>query len=434
MKQVAPDNLILPLYIPETDADVDQIPSGSFVLGRKGICILQRGDLLSSIKHVDCQALVNVDNMVKYSGAKLDAPLFAMAYLVFQIIFNRHKTEAQALIYRKGTEFWLRVPRQKVSGATVSYELSDKDLWFHGNDSCAEPEGVEPFGTIHSHSSMSAFFSGTDDRDHAISPGIHLVIGQFYEQTVVEPGKRLKVEPPAKGRIRGRVSGGGSFSTMEPEELAEMETSILVMPNIPEDLVNVNTAVTVGHQWSHTPYQPGWDNYEGYDRAYYGYPSKEPKGYRSQFKIPPNLHQKEPVDTSDVDMTDFECSLFELEMISKDMHLTMQAMADTAEDTALPSEEMTMVKEAYKRWTDAMQRIQELLFVYGVQADDFEMADDPKAGEVNNIVSTKELAQMNAAYAARTGFGSADDFNALYEEDTIHSRMQKSTELTQKEG
>lgn len=221
---------------------------------------------------------------------------------------------------------------------------------------------------------------------------------------------------------------------MEPEELAEMETSILVMPNIPEDLVNVNTAVTVGHQWSHTSYQPGWDNYEGYDRAYYGYPSKEPRGYRSQFKIPPNLHQKEPVDTSDVDMTDFECSLFELEMISKDMHLTMQAMADTAEDTALPSEEMTMVKEAYKRWMDAMQRIQELLFVYGVQADDFEMADDPKAEEVNNIVSTKELAQMNAAYAARTGFGSAEDFNALYEEDTIHSRMQKSTKLTQKEG
>ena len=69
-----------------------------------------------------------------------------------------------------------------------------------------------------------------------------------------------------------------------------------------------------------------------------------------------------------------------------------------------------------------MQRIQELLFVYGVQADDFEMADDPKAEEVNNIVSTKELAQMNAAYAARTGFGSAEDFNALYEEDTIHSR------------
>ena len=72
--------------------------------------------------------------------------------------------------------------------------------------------------------------------------------------------------------------------------------------------------------------------------------------------------------------------------------------------------------------------------MYGVQDDDFEMADDPKAGEVNNIVSTKELAQMNAAYAARTGFGSADDFNALYEEDTIHSRMQKSTNLTQKEG
>lgn len=425
MKQVTPDNLILPLYIPETDADVDQIPSGSFVLGRKGLCILQRGDMLSSIKHVDCKALVNVDNAVKYYGAKLDAPLFTMAYLVFQIIFNRHKTEAQALIYRKGTEFWLRVPRQRVSGAQVSYELSDKDLWFHGNSACAEPEGVEPFGTIHSHSSMSAFFSGTDDRDHAIAPGIHLVIGQFYEQAVVEPGKRLRVEPPAKGRIRGRVSGGGNLSNMEPEELAEMETSVLVMPDIPEDLVNVNTAVSVGQQWSHAKYQNGWDCYEGYDQTYYGYSSKETKGRFCQFKMPANLRQKE-LDGSYLE--DFECALFELGMISKDMHLTMESVMEVAEDSKLPPEDMSMVREAHKCWMNAMQRVQELLFVYGSPDEEAdgpdEEADYPDA---SNIVSTKELEEMNAEYRQKNG-----TFDALYAEDTIHSRMKGITKLEKK--
>lgn len=267
MKSISADNLILPVFIPEDSSEVDKVPSGSYVLGRGGLCIIQRGEMLSSIRPVDCEALVDVEGKVWYHGAKVDADLFNMAYLVFQAIFNRHRTETQALLYCKGTEFFLRVPKQKVSGAAVSYELSDDDLWFKGGVSCSAPEDVAPFGTIHSHSNMGAFFSGTDDHDHTISPGIHLVIGNFQEQKLVDPGKRIKVIPPDLYRVRGRVSGGGQMDNLAVATLVDIQPSVLVMPELPADLVNVNTPVVATPQWTYRNNTWSLPDYARYDRT-----------------------------------------------------------------------------------------------------------------------------------------------------------------------
>lgn len=273
MKSISADNLILPVFIPEDSSEVDKVPSGSYVLGRGGLCIVQRGEMLSSIRPVDCKALVDVEGKVWYHGAKVDADLFNMAYLVFQAIFNRHRTETQALLYCKGTEFFLRVPKQKVSGASVSYELSDDDLWFKGGVSCSAPEDVAPFGTIHSHSSMGAFFSGTDDHDHTISPGIHLVIGNFQEQKLVDPGKRIKVIPPDLSRVRGRVSGGGQMDNLPVDTLVDIQPSVLVMPELPADLVNVDTPVVVTPQWTYRNNTWSLPDYARYDRTRTSKPS-----------------------------------------------------------------------------------------------------------------------------------------------------------------
>ena len=41
------------------------------------------------------------------------------------------------------------------------------------------PEGWRPCGSSHSHNSMGAFFSGTDDKYELGDPGLHIVVGKI---------------------------------------------------------------------------------------------------------------------------------------------------------------------------------------------------------------------------------------------------------------
>ena len=96
------------------------------------------------------------------------------------------------------------VPRQKVSGASVRVDSFDEAIDLDTGEEITQypPEGWIPVGSSHSHNTMQAFFSGTDDKYELGDPGIHIVVGSVNTKemkytiaaSVVGSGRRFMVE------------------------------------------------------------------------------------------------------------------------------------------------------------------------------------------------------------------------------------------------
>lgn len=73
------------------------------------------------------------------------------------------------------------VPKQEVSGASVRVESFDHAVDITTGEIVSQypPPGWIPCGSSHSHNTMSAFFSGTDDKFELGDPGLHIVIGSI---------------------------------------------------------------------------------------------------------------------------------------------------------------------------------------------------------------------------------------------------------------
>lgn len=84
--------------------------------------------------------------------------MFHSIFKFYKGVFNTIKSEVYSMVFwdKKKKDFFIHIPKQKVSFASVSYE---KDPELFGN-----PNFV-PFFESHSHSSMKSFFSGTDLKD-----------------------------------------------------------------------------------------------------------------------------------------------------------------------------------------------------------------------------------------------------------------------------
>lgn len=77
------------------------------------------------------------------------------------------------------SQYRFLVPYQKVSAASVRAEDFDKSIDLETGEEIIQypPDGWIPVGSSHSHNTMGAFFSGTDDKYELDDPGIHLVVG-----------------------------------------------------------------------------------------------------------------------------------------------------------------------------------------------------------------------------------------------------------------
>lgn len=95
------------------------------------------------------------------------------------------------------------VPKQVVSGAAVRVDSFDECIDIESGEELTQypPDGWIPVGSSHSHNTMAAFFSGTDDKYELGDPGIHLVVGAIKVQdrtyqiaaSVVGSGRRFKL-------------------------------------------------------------------------------------------------------------------------------------------------------------------------------------------------------------------------------------------------
>lgn len=91
------------------------------------------------------------------------------------------------LLRREDDPGWYRilVPVQKVTGVSVRVDTFDKAIDIQTGQVVDQwpPEGWRPCGSSHSHNSMDAFFSGTDDQFELGDPGLHIVVGKINPDT-----------------------------------------------------------------------------------------------------------------------------------------------------------------------------------------------------------------------------------------------------------
>jgi len=113
-----------------------------------------------------------------WKGGKLQSAMLRQVLAFFHWVNTTHHTEATArFFYNMATGTWaVAVLPQKICGGLSAKELSETDEYKEILRLLLE-QGFENFGSIHSHCNISAFMSGTDERDERDDVGFHITLG-----------------------------------------------------------------------------------------------------------------------------------------------------------------------------------------------------------------------------------------------------------------
>lgn len=114
--------------------------------------------------------------------------IIKQALTFFRAVYAKHKAEGIVLLGfdKKKLEWYLIPVEQEVQGAHVDYKVKGAN---------------GAVGTIHSHPTFSAFYSGTDDHDDNQFDGIHIVLGSITDEmpkievSAMVNGTRFTFEP-----------------------------------------------------------------------------------------------------------------------------------------------------------------------------------------------------------------------------------------------
>lgn len=139
-----------------------------YIVGKDGTFLKKNLGLMESLVPVDkVQGLLEVQCAAIIHIPKIPATMFAKIYEFFKAVYEEHKSEAVVLLFynQKTQKYKVVAPSQEVSGAACDY---NKGITI---------KGLTMIGTIHSHGNMSAFHSGTDDKDEKVFDGLHITIG-----------------------------------------------------------------------------------------------------------------------------------------------------------------------------------------------------------------------------------------------------------------
>jgi hypothetical protein len=175
----------------EAGAPLDGATLPAFIVARDGLYLRKHSLLGLSQTKVDRVAHLPTEReFVDYALPKVPADLMARVVGFFRAVYRLQRTEALVLLVWRDGSFDLVVPAQKVSGASVTFDLADGDL----------PSGSRVVGTIHSHGAFGAFASSVDEDDEAELDGLHVVVGDFdrrrlsYSAAIVVDGIRFHLK------------------------------------------------------------------------------------------------------------------------------------------------------------------------------------------------------------------------------------------------
>jgi proteasome lid subunit RPN8/RPN11 len=188
------ENITLPSGIPlvvitSDDDDVDSITAPvCYVIAQDGLYVRKSNRLYTSLTQAKkVEVLPEIKSHVIYRTCRMPRTMFSSIESFLRRVFDEHKSEACVLLYyhfENNTWIW-SIPSQEVSGGGVDYDRSKDETFVNSDGVIIDelPDGFNLLGSIHSHASMSAFHSGTDDNDEFNFDGLHVTIGSFSSAT-----------------------------------------------------------------------------------------------------------------------------------------------------------------------------------------------------------------------------------------------------------
>ena len=169
----------LPVHVLEQPAEGAQLqlPKDNlcYLVGSNGVFKHVSNDFYTvNVKTEKIKHLAEVKEHARIHLPKLPFNLLKRIESFFRAAYDKFQSEAVVMLYAnpdKEENAWrLEVPKQEVSGGHVKYDLTNIPT---------EIDGYRLFGTVHSHASMGAFHSGTDDTDEKKFDGLHITIGNI---------------------------------------------------------------------------------------------------------------------------------------------------------------------------------------------------------------------------------------------------------------
>lgn len=142
-----------------------------YIVAKNGIFLKKESWWMEAVVPVkQIAVLEEQETGCKLKFPPLSAVMLAKAWEFFKAVYKKHHSESAVLLHYSDKLGWeLTVPEQTVTFAHVDYKMTDRLA------------GYVFIGTMHSHSSMSAFHSGTDIGDEAQIDGIHITFGDLNE-------------------------------------------------------------------------------------------------------------------------------------------------------------------------------------------------------------------------------------------------------------
>lgn len=187
----SPDGF-LPAYSHLTDSEpnLDDIKeSVAMLLDGEGWKIVRRNPIFHSVTPCPPPNYKPATCKTTFVGSKIPLRLFVQIEEFFKAVYVKQKSEALVLLY--------------YHDATRQYKavvVEQQALGLHvdglGKDIPAPDAGWIFAGDIHSHANVSAFHSGTDDKDEQFKDGIHITIGNVdgdnlsYSFSITNAGQR----------------------------------------------------------------------------------------------------------------------------------------------------------------------------------------------------------------------------------------------------
>jgi hypothetical protein len=145
---------------------------------------------------------------------------------LFAAVFADCRSEvAILLLYNFETKKWCwSLPHQTVAPASADYSEAKGVIYILDDGKRQEelPDGFVKFGSIHSHASMAAFHSGTDDHDEFNFDGVHITLGNYnsnrsYSQRWIFNGQSFKIKAINDiAEVPDEVLGKNSYPDIQP--------------------------------------------------------------------------------------------------------------------------------------------------------------------------------------------------------------------------
>lgn len=261
------ESKIVPVIILEKgDKQEDVKDTFAYIIGRNGAFIKKENCLYSGVVKTDkADFLEDVKPVIKLNFTKLQKKMFQSIISFFKDVYKRDSSEATVLLYFSlEQKKWVwGVPKQENSGGSSSYK-TDTMKFVDGE---TVTDRISPdfklAGSIHSHASMGAFHSGTDDKDEVNFDGLHITIGNIPTE----------VSYAVRWMLSGQEMKGSIAEAVEDSALQEP---------FPKEVMEMCRAKTYGAQFMEDGYALGEHYGEGGFRG--GFSCSSPGFNRGHFK------------------------------------------------------------------------------------------------------------------------------------------------------